>query len=415
VRERTESNVFITAWLCHYTGNLTSIMAKPRKIEDERAQQSGAMLRRARVARGLSQDELARRAGLSRQALGAIESGLYQPGVGAALALARELGHSVEALFGSAGAPALLEADWAEARGGARQGAPALPARPAIALGRVGGRLVALAQPAPAMRLVPAAGVLEHARGRHAQVAAFRTREQIDATLLVAGCDPAVTILADWMARHRPATTLTPIGRSSRAALAALLAGRVHAAGVHLGDREGGDYNLAAVREALKRRQAIMVNFARWELGLGVRRGNPLGVRGIADLAMPGLRIVNREAGSGARLVLDQALAELKIVPRRIAGYARELSGHLEVAAAIAAGEADAGLTLRVGAEAFSLDFVTVREERYDVVILQREMDSPPVRAMLDALNSSAFANEVRQLCAYDTAQMGQVIARLNS
>lgn len=415
MRERTESNVFITAWLCHYTGNLTSIMAKPRKIEDERAQQSGAMLRRARVARGLSQDELARRAGLSRQALGAIESGLYQPGVGAALALARELGHSVEALFGSAGAPALLEADWAEARGGARQGAPALPARPAIALGRVGGRLVALAQPAPAMRLVPAAGVLEHARGRHAQVAAFRTREQIDATLLVAGCDPAVTILADWMARHRPATTLTPIGRSSRAALAALLAGRVHAAGVHLGDREGGDYNLAAVREALKRRQAIMVNFARWELGLGVRRGNPLGVRGIADLAMPGLRIVNREAGSGARLVLDQALAELKIVPRRIAGYARELSGHLEVAAAIAAGEADAGLTLRVGAEAFSLDFVTVREERYDVVILQREMDSPPVRAMLDALNSSAFANEVRQLCAYDTAQMGQVIARLNS
>jgi len=415
VRNRTESNVFITGCLCHYTGDLTSIMAKPREIEDERAQQSGAILRRARVARGLSQDELARRAGLSRQALGAIESGLYQPGVGAALALARELGHSVEALFGSAGAPALLEADWAEARGGARQGAPALPARPAIALGRVGGRLVALAQPAPAMRLVPAAGVLEHARGRHAQVAAFRTREQIDATLLVAGCDPAVTILADWMARHRPATTLTPIGRSSRAALAALLAGRVHAAGVHLGDREGGDYNLAAVREALKRRQAIMVNFARWELGLGVRRGNPLGVRGIADLAMPGLRIVNREAGSGARLVLDQALAELKIVPRRIAGYARELSGHLEVAAAIAAGEADAGLTLRVGAEAFSLDFVTVREERYDVVILQREMDSPPVRAMLDALNSSAFANEVRQLCAYDTAQMGQVIARLNS
>jgi len=264
------------------------------------------------------------------------------------------------------------------------------------------------------MRLEPAAGVLEHARGRQAQVTAFRTREQMDATLLVAGCDPAVTILADWMARNRPAVTLTPIARSSRAALATLLAGRVHAAGVHLGDRKGGEYNLGAVREALKRRQAIMVNFARWELGLGVRRGNPLGVRGIADLARPGVRIVNREAGSGARLVLDHALAELKIVPRQIAGYARELSGHLEVAAAIAAGEADAGLTLRVAAEAFGLDFVTVRDERYDLVILQRETDSPPVRAMLDALNSSALAKEVRQLCAYDTSQMGQVVARLN-
>ena len=392
------------------------------------ADQSGAMVRRARTERGLTQDELARRAGLSRQALGAIESGAYQPGVGAALALARELGRSVEALFGSAGEPALLEADWAESSGDAPSGAspdasaggrppdaPAAPAHPAVALGRVGGRLVALAQPAPAMRLAAAAGVLEHAAGRRARVAAFRTQQEIEATLLVAGCDPAVTILADWMGRHRPTAILTPIRHGSRSALAALLDGRVHAAGVHLCDRRGGEYNLAAVRETLKRRRAMMVNFARWELGLGVRRGNPLDLRGIADLARPGVRIVNREAGSGARLVLDQALAELKIAPRRIAGYARELSGHLEVAAAIATGEAEAGLTLRVAAEAFRLGFVPVREERYDLVILQREMDSPPVRAMLDALNSSSFASEVSQLCAYDTARMGQVIARLNS
>ncbi len=387
-------------------------------------------MRRARLARGLTQDELARRAGLSRQALGAIESGAYQPGVGAALALARELGDSVEALFGSAGEPSLVEADWAEAPAdapsgasagasasaarNAPQGAPASPARRAVALGRVGGRLVALAQPPPAMRLAAAGGVLQHAAGRRARVAALRTQQEIDATLLVAGCDPAATILADWMGRHRPATALTPIARSSRAALAALLGGQVHAAGVHLCDRKGGEYNLAAVRGALKRRRAVMVNFARWELGLGVRRGNPLELRSIADLARAGVRIVNREAGSGARLVLDQALAELKIAPRRIVGYARELHGHLEVAAAIAAGEAETGLTLRVAAEAFRLGFVPVREESYDLVILQRETDSPPVRAMLDALNSGSFAIEVSQLCAYDTARMGQVIARFN-
>ena len=99
------------------------------------------------------------------------------------------------------------------------------------------------------MRLAAGAGVLEHAEGRHARVAAFRTSQEIDATLLVAGCDPAVTILADWMARHRPATALAPITRSSQAALAALLEGQVHAAGVHLCDRKGGEYNLAAVRE----------------------------------------------------------------------------------------------------------------------------------------------------------------------
>ena len=385
-------------------------MAQANGTKNTMAEQNGAMVRRARTARGLTQDELARRAGLSRQALGAIESGAYQPGVGAALALARELGHSVEALFGRPAEPSLVEADWAEAPAGA----PAPPARRAVTLGRVGGRLVALAQPPPAMRLAPAGGVLEHRAGRRAQVAAFRTQQEIDATLLVAGCDPAVTILADWMGRHRPATTLTPVTRSSWASLTALLGGQVHGAGVHLYDRKGGEYNLAAVRETLKRRRAVMVNFARWELGLGVRRGNPLDLRSIADLARPGMRIVNREPGSGARLVLDQALAELKIVPRRIAGYARELSGHLEVAAAIAAGEAEAGLTLRVAAEAFGLGFVPVREERYDLVILQRETDSPPVRAMLDALNSGSFASEVSQLCAYDTALMGQVIARFN-
>jgi putative molybdopterin biosynthesis protein len=375
------------------------------------------MVRRARIALGLTQDELARRAGLSRQALGAIESGVYQPGVGVALALARELGDSVEALFGAPAESAHLEADWMdapEAPSSAPDGA-AGPSRRAVSLARVGGRLVALAQSPPAMRLAPAAGMLEHAEGRHARVAAFRTAQEIDATLLVAGCDPAVTLLAEWMARHRPATALTPVTRGSQAALAALLEGQVHAAGVHLCDRKGGEYNLAAVRETLKRRRGVMVNFARWELGLGVRRGNPLELRSIADLARPGVRIANREPGSGARLVLDRALAELKIVPRRIAGYARELSGHLEVAAAIAAGEAEAGLTLRVAAEAWKLGFVPVREERYDLVILEREMDSPPVRAMLDALNSGSFANEVSRLCAYDTTRMGQVIARLNS
>jgi putative molybdopterin biosynthesis protein len=369
----------------------------------------GEKVRRARLSSGLTQDELARRAGLSRQALGAIESGVYQPGVAVALALARELGHSVEALFGASAETSHLEAYWTGASSG-----PARTRRGAVALGRVGGRLVAVPQPPPALRLAPAAGVLEHAAPGRARVAAFRTGEEIDATLLVAGCDPAVTILADWMGRHRAATALAPITRTSRAALTVLLEGGVHAAGVHLCDRKGGDYNLAAVRETLKRRRAVMVNFARWELGLGVRRGNPLELRSIGDLARLGVRIANRESGSGARLVLDQALAELKIASRRIAGYGREFSGHLEVAAAIAAGEAETGLTLRVAAEAWGLDFIAVREERYDLVILEREMDSPPVRAMLDALNSGSFASEVSQLCAYDTARMGQVIARLD-
>ena len=207
------------------------------------------------------------------------------------------------------------------------------------------------------MRLAAAGGVLQHAAGRRARVAALRTQQEIDATLLVAGCDPAATILADWMGRHRPATALTPIARSSRAALAALLGGQVHAAGVHLCDRKGGEYNLAAVRDALKRRRAVMVNFARWELGLGVRRGNPLELRSIADLARAGVRIVNREAGSGARLVLDQALAELKIAPRRIAGYARELQRPSRSRGRDSGGRGRDGVDAASGCRGFQIGF----------------------------------------------------------
>src|ERR1700757_3308105 len=107
------SCMFIVLSLCHDTGVMTSTMAVC----------GGAAVRRARLARALPQDELGPRAGLSRQALSAIESGAYQPGVGAALALARELGHSVEALFGRSAEPTLLEVDWAEVPGDAPAGA----------------------------------------------------------------------------------------------------------------------------------------------------------------------------------------------------------------------------------------------------------------------------------------------------
>ncbi len=93
-----------------------------------------------------------------------------------------------------------------------------------------------------------------------------------------------------------------------------------------------------------------------------------------------------------------------------IAGYEVEAGGHLDVASAIAAGLADVGVTIRLGADAFGLHFIPYRDERYDLVIMETEVESAPIKAMLDALNSRRFAREVSQLCAYDTSQMGQVI-----
>lgn len=365
---------------------------------------NGEKIRRARSAAGLSQVELARRAGVSRQALGAIESGEYQPSVGVALRLARELGESVESLFGE-GTDLRIEAKWA--------GEGRAPARARVALGRVNGRVVALPQPVSALSLAPAAGIVESESdsARRVSVEAFRSQAEIDSTVLLAGCDPAAAILSDWLARRRAPVRVVSLQCSSRAALRALVERRVHAAGMHIRDARTGEYNLAFARRMLGNRSAVFVNFASWEIGLAVPIGLRDRIRGVADLARQGVRMVNREPGSGARLALDDALSQLGVEAGALKGYDRELGGHLEVAAAIGAGQAQAGVTIRVAAEAYGLHFIPMREERYDLLIPQSEMELPAVGAMLEALNTSRFARELSELCGYDTSRTGTIIA----
>jgi len=369
----------------------------------------GGRVRNARAARGITQLELARRSSISRQALGAIESGLYQPSVMVALSLARELGETVETLFADNDEQQCTRMDvsWSDP-----EVAPAGGSACRVALARVAGKVVAVPQPAARLSLSPAAGIVDHIGRKRLAVSTFWSRAEIDSTLLVAGCDPGVAILADWLARRRSPVTVVALRCSSSKALTMLARSGVHVAGVHLRDPQSGEYNLKSVRDAIGRRPLVVVNFARWELGLAVTARNPLGVCGFADLVRPQLRIVNREIGAGARLVLDEALNELGLRSQRIKGYTRELPGHLEIAEAIATGQADAGVTIRVAAEAYGLAFIPLREERYDLVVLEDESGLGPVKAMLEALNSRRFAREINQLCAYDTDQMGKVITQ---
>src|SRR5579863_5526024 len=286
----------------------------------------GENIRLKRRALNLTQVELARRTGLSRQALGAIEAGLYQPSVGVALSLARELGETVERLFAVDGEKKgrQFDAHWygeMAVRGTSR--------RSRASLGRVGGRIVAVPQSAAGLSLSPAAGIVSRLKGNHAEVVSYNSADEIDAALLIAGCDPSVTILADWMTRHHCPARLVPVPCSSRRALDALVKGCAHVAGVHLRDSDAQSYNLQSVRRAVGRRAAMVLTFARWEVGLAVRAGNPFGIATIADLIQPRLRIANREPGSGARAILDSGLKQAGVRPDRIVGYKSECGGHL--------------------------------------------------------------------------------------
>jgi putative transcriptional regulator len=143
---------------------------------------------RLRSSKGISQVELARRCGISRQALGAIEAGIYQPGVTVAIKLAHELGETVESLFGGNDGHewSIINVQLMRTKSSGTDSASGR-----VALARIGGKLVALPGPQPGYWLVPAMGTLQRDNGKQATVQSFRSPEEIDATLLVAGCDPS--------------------------------------------------------------------------------------------------------------------------------------------------------------------------------------------------------------------------------
>jgi putative molybdopterin biosynthesis protein len=157
-----------------------------------------------------------------------------------------------------------------------------------------------------------------------------------------------------------------------------------------------------------------VVRLVQREQGLMVAPGNPLGLSGIADLARPGVRYVNRQRGAGTRVLLDHMLGQVAISPDSVTGYAREEPTHLAVAAAIAAGRGDAGLGITAAARAFGLDFVPVTWEPYDLVVAPGAMDSSMEGAVLEPLwsllRSDRFQAAVTELGGYSAKEMGRRI-----
>ncbi|HEY2549911.1 MAG TPA: substrate-binding domain-containing protein [Streptosporangiaceae bacterium] len=383
----------------------------------------GGRLRLARQARGLSQQQLAGMAGVSRQAVSAVESGVSDPSLRVALALAQALGTSIEEVFGPA--------------------PPSLPvtARPLAPLGEPGSR-VALAPVsdafvalplsdatarragfAPAGGLVQAAGSgqPEVAGGQAGEQAAGQARHLAERqvrpigpprpTLVVAGCDPAMPLLESPLSLLDPPVAFAWWPCGSEEALGLAAAGLVHAAGAHLRSASG-DYNTAAARQLLPG-GAEVIGFCAWREGLVLRPELAGRLTGIADLLAGGLRLVNREPGAEARHLLDRELARLGIDPAAVAGYETKASGHLEVAAAVAAGLADAGIASEPAALAYHLAFVPLAAEVFDWVIPAAQNDTRAVQCLLRVLSSPWLLDQLANLPGYDPGRCGRHIATL--
>lgn len=359
-----------------------------------------------RRKRGLSVIHLAAIVGVSRQTIYAMEAGTYVPNTAVALRLARALGTTVEDLFTLADSPP--PPNLRSARAVLLPGSATVQAGQAVQLCRVEKRLMA-SVPSPLSWYFPATDAVvadRPTRQGKTRVQIFQAEGEFTNRILVAGCDPGISVLS----RHVQASgvELVLAHRNSSQALTLLKEGCVHVAGTHLRDEASGESNLPEIGHLFQKNSVAVIAFAFWEQGILTAAGNPKSIGTIEDFSRKDVSIVNREKGSGSRALLDARLELLGIPPRSVRGYDRSAPGHLPAAWQVQSGVVDCCLATRGAARVFGLNFIPLVSERYDLVIMKQHLDLPRIQNLLDTLSRSDFRRELEGLGGYDTRVAGQ-------
>ncbi len=290
-----------------------------------------------------------------------------------------------------------------------------------VKLGQVGKRLVAAPLSRGAgviMSMVRADGLLRIPRfsegvhaGAEVDVELLHEMDDIRKTVVAIGShDLALDLLSNALARRTPGASLASANVGSLGGLLALARGEAHLAGSHLLDEQTGEYNVSYIKRHLSEVPVVLVHLAGRVQGLIVPRGNPRGIKSLRDLARPGVHFVNRQRGSGTRVLLDYQLRQLGISPSEVSGYEREQYTHLAVAADVASGAADVGLGILAAARALELEFVPLFNEQYQLVIPRLYYDAPVLAPLLEIIRGNAFREEVAALGGYDTSDMGREV-----
>lgn len=359
-------------------------------------------VKKYRLGMNWSQEDLAGRIGVKRQAIYDIESGRYLPNTAVALQLAYTFGCKVEDLFIDDKMP---DKQPVHVINGEHNPSTRL------ALARVRDRIVGIplkGQGSAAFGLRPADGLLNR-DGKSVQI---RLPEHLlDNTIILMGCDPAFEILSYHVSRAAPHMRVHCHFASSHKAVSGLAQGIAHVAGTHLHNTNGSEANVTLASQKLTGMKGIVLAFSTMEEGLMVAKGNPLGIKSIADLAQPGIRFVNREPGAALRSLLDDHLSKAGITGSSIDGYQLEVNSHRNGAYYIACNAADVALGLRAVAENYELDFVPIVAARCDLVIPDDMSSHPTVKVLMDVLQSSFLRNEIDILPGYEGSVTGKTIA----
>lgn len=258
--------------------------------------------------------------------------------------------------------------------------------------------------------LVIPRGLEGYQPGDRVSIHLTRPLEVVDRTILAIGShDLALDYLGNLLwKKHRLRLASTNVG--SMGGIMALKRKETHLAGIHLLDTETGEYNISYLLRYLKGENLILMNLVTREQGLMVKPGNPLGIKGLEDLARPEVRFVNRQKGAGTRILLDYLLKTGGLSPGQINGYEREEYSHLAVAAAVSNDTADVSLGIYASCKALGLDFIPVASERYDMCILKDLVDGPILEAMGQVIADPEFSAETLSFGGYDLNFSGQVM-----
>ena len=359
-------------------------------------------LAQLRAKRAISAANLATEAGISRQTIHAIEAGLYVPNTAVSLKLARILGATVEELFQIEPEQEVIE-ETAEVFilgevASLQKGQP-------LRVASVNDHLVAVPpdpaswglQPTDAVLLAP---IRAGDSGVNAKVRLLGNGWKNPGRIVLAGCDPSASLLAHSL--ERQGFELIIAYENSSHALDLLHEGLVHVAGTHLAEKASDKADLLPISKMFARNSVAVLSYAIWKEGLIVAQDNPKKIAGIINLSRKDIRITNREPGAGCRRLLDDLLRKNRIASDKVRGYDRITLGQLPAARLVQSGEADCCIGTQAAAASMGLDFLSLAEKPYLLVLRRTHLTLPPVQALVETLGRAAYRREVEDCVGYD-------------
>ena len=290
-----------------------------------------------------------------------------------------------------------------------------------VKLGEVGGRIVATPLPRGAgtiTSITEADGIIRipnHVEGindtERVSAELLRPLAAIRRTIVIVGShDNSLDVLADQLKAGHSELTLSSSHVGSMGGLMAIKRGVCHLAGTHLLDTEDGSYNISYLKKYLPDTAVKLIHLVQRDQGLIVKPGNPKEIHGIEDLGRKDVRFINRQVGSGTRILLDYKLNQLGIKADAINGYQNEEFTHMAVAVSVLSGSEDAGLGIYAAAKALDLDFIPMVTEQYDLVIPLEYFETEAVQILLEIINRPAFKQRVAALGGYSTEKTGEIL-----